>query len=76
MKLLTSKSIEAAIVSAGNSRSLLSDMGSFYSTDALKGIGIQEILDKIILDKLPELTIDDSKLKDDTSVIKRKIKRF
>jgi len=76
LKLLTSESIEAAIVSAGNSRSLLKDMGSFYSTDALKGIGIQEILDRIILDKLPELTIDDSKLKDDTSVIKRKIKRF
>jgi len=76
LKLLTSESIESAIVSAGNSRNLLSDMGYFHSTDALKGIGVQEILDKILSDKLPELTIDDSKLKDDTSVIKRKIRRF
>ena len=76
LKLLTSENIEAAIVSAGNSRSLLSGLGQFYSTDALKGTGIQEILDRIILNKLPEITLDDSKVKNDTSSIKRKIRRF
>ncbi|MHA2290272.1 MAG: hypothetical protein ACXABG_15915 [Promethearchaeota archaeon] len=75
LRLLSSESIESAIVSAGNSRNLLADMGTFYSTDALRGIGVQEILDEVILNKLPELMTEDIKSKADP-VIKRKIRRF
>ncbi|MHA2055162.1 MAG: hypothetical protein ACW99F_16405, partial [Candidatus Hodarchaeales archaeon] len=42
LKTITPEEIKAAIVSAGNSRNLISELGSFYSTDALKGIGVPE----------------------------------
>ena len=71
---LNSERIESAIMAAGNARGFLEQMGTFYSTNALNGLGIIELFETIIKKKLEEnveISTDKSE-----GVIRRKIKRF
>ncbi len=71
---LNSESIDSAIKAAGNARVFLAQMGTFYSTNALNGLGIIELFETIIKKKLEENVVISTDRPE--GVIRRKIKRF
>lgn len=77
MDLTTLNDIEmdGAIASAANARNFLSEMGSFYSTNALQGEGIFEVMDSVISEKL-KIGGRDPSLSKPSRTIKGRIKRF
>ena len=68
------KSVEKAIKQAGETNQVLSSMGTYFSTNAVKGDGIRELFDAVIQFNLQE--IRNIKLKSSKKFEKRRISRF
>jgi hypothetical protein len=67
--------MDGAIASAANARNFLSEMGSFFSTNALQGEGILGVMDSVITEKL-KIRGQDQSLSKPARTIKGRIKRF
>jgi GTPase SAR1 family protein len=66
---------QSAISDASNSENLLSDM-KFFSTNAIAGTGVLEMIDSIVQDKLLKDSKQRQKADDQHKPIKRRIRRF
>ena len=68
------KSVEKAIKQAGETNQVLSSMGTYFSTNAIKGDGIRELFDTVIQFNLRK--IRNIELKSSKKLEKRRISRF